>query len=656
VSLRFESFLLNLSAAFAVVRAEGVEREIDEWLGKLAAFIKVDRSSLWECDRDGSTLYRRHIFITPALDPPPLDISRQNFPWLTEQFQLGNVVAWARVPQDIPASAVAEREYTLRAGAKSVLCIPMRTGSTICVIAFSSVRAYHAWPDALIQRLRLVGEIFASALVRQRAEKALQASEARNRAILEALPDLMFVLSPDGVYVDYSCRDHADLQVPPEQFLGRRFDEILPRPVAEQFTVATARAANTGERVKVEYALEIRGVMRDYEALIVRSEEGALVCSVRNVTDRKQAELRLRESEERFRGAFSHSAIGLALVSLEGRWLQVNSALCRMFGYSEAELTGTTFQALTRREDLAPNLELMRRALDGEISHYELEKRYIHRDGHTITAFLTVSLVRDVHNRPLYFVSQLQDITERKQEQMEIERLRLEINHFGRLALMNQMTASLAHELLQPITAIMADAGAGRQYIDRHAAGLAEIRPILEAITESGKRAAAIIHGVRDLLRKEPREHGRVNLSRLVQDVANVMRSDLILRHIALELQLDTSPHEISGDVVQLQQVILNLSMNAADAMSACPPEDRKLTIATHAREDEVRLSVSDRGVGVAPANLKLMFDPFFTTKSEGLGLGLPICREIIRQHRGRMWAENNADRGMTMYCALPVG
>jgi two-component system, LuxR family, sensor kinase FixL len=529
-----ESFCLALSADFLKTPTEEVDHVIDAWLEKLASLIQVDTIALWERNADDVTVQRHHFYAVSGLNQVPSSVPGNVFPWVDKQYRQGSTVNWARVPDDIPDEACAERAEAIRMDVKSVLGIPVHAGTTLCVLTFASIRAYRPWPSSLVRRLRLVAEIFAGAIVRQRAE------------------------------------------------------------------------------------------------------------------------LSLGEIEQRFRGAFNHSAIGIALVSLDGRWLQVNAALRRILGYSEAELLATSFQALTHADDLEPDLANLRATLAGEISHYEMEKRYIHKDGRNIWAILTVSLVRGAANEPLYFVSQIQDVTGRRQTQMEIERARLELAHIGRLSLVAQLTSSLAHELLQPITAVLTNAEAGLQTA-RLAADL-ETRELFEDIVSSGKRAGDIINHVRGMLRNERGPRRKVDLNNLVREVAQIMRSDLLLHQIRLTMILDPAGAKISCNSVEIQQVLLNLMMNGTEAMSTSPLLERRLVVTTMARASEVELSVQDSGVGVEPENYSRLFEPFFTTKAGGMGMGLSICAEIIREHGGKLWAENSADRGMNFRCVLRSG
>ncbi len=650
--LRFESFLLELSAFFAKAPTNCVERGVDLWLEKLARFIDVDRISLWECDTDGGQMHLRHAYCVSDFPKASTTIAAAALPWLIEEFRQGRIASCERVPEDIPPAASAEREYMMQLGVKSALGVPIEAGTTIYVVTFMCIRGHRKWPKNLVRRLHLVAEIFASALGRLRAERSLSASESRTRAILKAFPDLIFVLSRDGVFIESHCGSYTDLLMPPEEFTGRAMEDVLPPEMARLFRSAFERAAETHDVVEVNYLLPVKGDQRHFEARLVGRDDGAMVVVVRNVTERHRAASKLRDSEQQFRVAFTHSAIGMALVSLDGHFLQVNATLCRILGYSETELLSTKFQSLTVPEDLAFDLAHVRKAIAGEISHFEIEKRYLHKDGRIIWALLTAALVRDASDKPLYFVSQVHDISERRQAQMEIERARLELAHMSRVSLVGQLTASLAHELLQPITAITINAAAGLQATELGAPS--ETRALFQDIFDSGRRAGNVVKNVMGMLKKDNPPHRRVDLNRLIQEVVHVMRSELLGHHVNLTMNLDSANAEIQGNPVELQQVLLNLMLNATDAMGSIPVIERKLVITTAVRSDTVEVDVRDSGVGAPPEVMKRIFDPFVTTKATGVGVGLSICAQIVSAHKGKLLAENNRDRGMTFRCILP--
>jgi PAS domain S-box-containing protein len=427
---------------------------------------------------------------------------------------------------------------------------------------------------------------------------------------------------------------------------------MLPAEVAAKFRTSISQAM-LGEAVEFEYELCIRGQTRQYEARMVRRDSASVVCIVRNISKRSQALRQLRESEERFRGLFEHSAIGLAIVGLDGHWIRANAAACAILGYSDSELRSLDFQSITHPDDLGTNLERFREALQGGIEHYQLEKRYLHKDGRYIPVFLSVSIVRDERRNPLYFVSQLLDLSATKDAMLENERLRHELAHCDRLALAGQLTASLAHELLQPITAMQANAQACQRLLAQRAADLPEVHEGLQDIVANSSRAADVINNVRRLLRREPGSRQSVVLNRLVEQVIEVTRQDLMHRKVRLAAHLDPSLPQIMGNPIELQQVLLNLLLNGMEALQSVPSR-REITIESARLDGVVRLSVHDSGRGVDPVELRRIFDPFYTTKPQGLGMGLTISADIVHAHGGAIWAERNSLGGMTVRCTFP--
>jgi two-component system, sporulation sensor kinase A len=650
----FDSILVELSDAFARAPASGTAVLIDEWLARLAPLVRVERITLWELSADGGTSFNRHSYASAGCEAAPGFASIEHFSWLVRQSLARQIVAWSRIPDDVPAAAARERQYALESGAKSLLSIPVATDTGICVVAFVAVLHLRKWSPALVNRLRLAAGVLAGAVGRERTASQLLATEARNRALLTALPDLMLVVSAAGVYLDVHCRDESELLLPPEKLVGLRLEDTMPQQTARLFRESFATLVQPGDTRLIEYAMPIRGERREYEARVVLRDDGALVCIIRNITERNRALRSLRESEERFRGAFEHSAIGIALVALDGRWLKTNGAISRILGYSEAELRALNFQTLTYPDDLEPDMKLLQQVLRGEIEHFEMEKRYIHKEGRTIPAFLTVSVVRDEERRPLYFVSQIQDLSERHRAQLENERLRIELNHFGRLALIGQLTASLAHEVVQPIASARANARACQRLLETADQPLAEVREGLDDIVANCTRAADIVNHVRSLLRKELKPRRPLDLNQLVREVSDVMRHELLLRKVRLVLNLQSDLPEIMGNSTELQQVILNLLLNGADALQGST-RSRVILVETAASGERVELAIHDSGTGAQPAALKRMFEPFFTTKAEGMGMGLAICTDIVHSHGGTILPQVNSTGGLTMRCVFPA-
>jgi signal transduction histidine kinase len=244
----------------------------------------------------------------------------------------------------------------------------------------------------------------------------------------------------------------------------------------------------------------------------------------------------------------------------------------------------------------------------------------------------------------------------RREAQVETEMLRKELAHVGRVSVMGQLSASLAHEVNQPLCAIALNAEAVRRTLDGRAPTRFDMRAALDDIVLHSRRASAIIGRMRALFRNETTERRPLDVNATIGDVTTLVHGEVARHGIALSYALDASLPPVQGDVVQLQQVMLNLLVNACEALEAAEAGQRALTITTARREPgHVEISVRDTGPGVAAHDPERLFAPFVTSKPNGLGMGLAICRSIVESHGGRIWATRNDDRGLTVHVVLPV-
>jgi signal transduction histidine kinase len=236
----------------------------------------------------------------------------------------------------------------------------------------------------------------------------------------------------------------------------------------------------------------------------------------------------------------------------------------------------------------------------------------------------------------------------------ESRELRDELTHFGRVASLTELSGSLAHELNQPLAIILANAEAARQILDRGTLDVTEMRDILDDIVAEDRRAGEVIKGLRALLKRGEVEPMALSLHDAIEDVLRLVQMDLIARGVFVRRELAEELPPVLGDRVQLQQVVLNLLTNAADAMAETAHDSRQIHLRTARRNGSVRLSVRDHGCGL-PADPERIFAPFHTTKAHGLGIGLAICRTIVGAHRGRLWAEPHEERGAVFHLELPA-
>jgi two-component system sensor kinase FixL len=248
------------------------------------------------------------------------------------------------------------------------------------------------------------------------------------------------------------------------------------------------------------------------------------------------------------------------------------------------------------------------------------------------------------------------DITSRKGAEMEARRNLDEIAHLNRVASMGELTASLAHELNQPLAAILSNAQAASRFLSSKSPDLAEIRDCLADIVTDDKRAGDVIKRLRALMKKEVFQGSEVDLNEVVDDVIRLIGPDALLRKASVIFEPYTSLGPVLGDRVQLYQVALNLMMNGLEAAAERPPNDRWVLVRTaKSVDDSIELTVEDSGQGISESDLHRVFEPFFSTKPEGLGMGLSISQSIVRAHGGRLWAENSAGGGAIFSCVLPV-
>jgi C4-dicarboxylate-specific signal transduction histidine kinase len=248
------------------------------------------------------------------------------------------------------------------------------------------------------------------------------------------------------------------------------------------------------------------------------------------------------------------------------------------------------------------------------------------------------------------------DITNRREAELQAQSLLLELAHVNRVAALGELTSSFAHELGQPLTAILSNAQTARRLIARKSVRKSKIDAILSDIVSDNQRAGKIIERLRTLLKKGELRFGLLGVNKLIREVVELLDDEAMTKGVKVALALDPNVSHVWGDRIQLQQVILNLLVNAFEAMQATNAANRRLTIQTlFEHKDEVVILARDSGPGIPAAHLNQIFEPFFTTKPYGLGMGLAICRSIIQTHRGQISCVNNSDAGVTFRIALPA-
>jgi PAS domain S-box-containing protein len=375
----------------------------------------------------------------------------------------------------------------------------------------------------------------------------------------------------------------------------------------------------------------------------------------RDVLRAAQLGRELRESEQQMALATVAANLGVWVRDLTRNAIWASDQWRALFGFSPAErLDLETILQRIHPDDRDATRRAMARANDGD-GQYEAEFRVVLPDGRMRWVVARGQVEFNGGGKTVRVRGVSMDITARKQAEADASQQRAELAHLSRVTMLGELSGSMAHELNQPLTAILSNAQAAIRFLAHDNIDLNEVRDILKDIVEQDNRAGEVIRRLRLLLKKGEVRQQPLDLNHLVQEVLKLIRSDLVNHSVVAHTELATDLPPVKGDRVQLQQVLLNLVMNACDAMNGNTPADRQLVVRTELCADKnVRVSVADGGAGLAPDKLEQVFMPFYTTKPHGLGLGLSVCRTIITAHGGNLWATNGEARGAVFYFTIP--
>jgi PAS domain S-box-containing protein len=425
-----------------------------------------------------------------------------------------------------------------------------------------------------------------------------------------------------------------------------------------------SQAAAEALRGASRYDLEYRVVRPNGELRIVHGQgdltrdtsgrSRSMFGTIQDITDRKRAEQALRDSEEQWKAVFENNPTMYFMVDATGTIMSVNPFGAEQLGYTAEELIGRPVQNLFHeadREAVQRNTAICLEQL-GRAMSWELRK--IRKDGEALWVRDTARTML-IKKRPVVLIV-CEDITERKRTAEALREVQMELAHANRVATMGQLTASIAHEVNQPLAAAVTNAQAALRWLDGRPPDLEEVRQALARIVKDGNRGGEVIDRIRALIKKTPPRKDALAINEVIREVIELIRDEAVKNYISVQTQLPEGLPRIEGDRVELQQVILNLIINAVEAMSGAGEGSRELLISTgKAGSDGVSVAVRDSGSGLAPASFEHLFEAFYTTKPGGLGMGLSICRSIIEAHGGRLWATANLPQGAVFQFTVPA-
>jgi signal transduction histidine kinase len=540
--LRFEILLADLAAGFIEIPAREIDQRIAAGLRSTIEELGLDRAGLAELAAGGDELRVTHGHSRHGVAPSHAVFTAEAWPWTLGRLRGGRDVVIARMA-DLPEEAARDRSSFAALGTQAIVILPLLVGGTVVGGFACSMQRERDWAPELVQRLRLLADIFAIVLMRRRADRAVKASETKSLALRSAIFGSLYgqvaALDRDGVIIAVN-EGWAT-------FMKEGGGDARTAGVGASYLDVCRRAATAGD-------------------------------------------------------PHAHAALEAVESVLQGRRERA------VVEYPCATAAETRWYAMV--------VEPFRRPEGG----------------------LVISHI---------------DITRRRRAEEEVQRERAELAHALRVATLGELATTLAHEINQPLAAIASNAQAAQRLLAPVAVD-PEVPAALDDITDAAQRAAQVIRRLRVLFKKEPSAPQPVDLNEVIKEVIGLLRRDLERRRVRLELSLPSQTPRVLGDVVQLQQVILNVLVNAAEAMvGAMHP--RELRVAACVREPAVvSITVCDTGPGVPAADLEHIFERFVTSKAEGLGMGLSISRSIVKAHGGRMWATRNVERGLTVHIELP--
>ena len=398
---------------------------------------------------------------------------------------------------------------------------------------------------------------------------------------------------------------------------------------------------------------------RDWPEVLVKRLQ--LVAQIfANALARKRADQALRESEARLAAGTELVSLGYYEVDYGERTCFLDDQFREICGVPPGHQQG--WQSLefwlehVHPDDRQRLLDERQKLHDGRVDRISAEYRYLHpAHGQKWIHHLARIAGRSAAGGGVRTFGVLRDITEAKRVEAELLRQRAELAHVTRVSTMGQLVSSLAHELNQPLGAILRNAEAAELFLEDPSPDLEEVRAILADIRKDDQRAGEVIDRVRGLLKRREVKRGLLDLNLLAREIFTLLRPDAEMRRVQLALETNASLPPVQGDRVQLQQVLLNLLLNAMDAVNENPPANRLVTLRVQPMNATVEMSVSDNGPGIAADRLPHLFEPFSTSKPNGLGMGLAISRSIIEAHGGRLWANNEPAGGAKFTFTLPV-
>jgi PAS domain S-box-containing protein len=552
--------------------------------------------------------------------------------------------------------------YIAECRARSILCLPLiNQGELNGVLYLENHLTPHVFTSERLTVLKVLASQAAISLKNSRLYHDLADREGKIRRLVDAnIIGIFFwelggrILDANDAFLTMLGYDREDLVSP-----GLCWIDLTPPEWRER-----------DERLVPE--LKMTGALRPFEKEYLRKDGSRVpvligvatfeasvnhgVAFVLDLTERKHAEEALREAQHMWRSAIDGIPGLLAILAPNGELENINRRILEYSGQELEELRNWGTNGTIHPEDVRHTVEVFTASIASGVS-YEFEARIRRFDGAYRWFAVRGVPVRDVSGRIVRWYSLLTDIEDRTRALARMQQMQADFAHVNRVSLMGELAASLSHEITQPIATARNNARAALNFLEQEPPELSEVREALDCVMSDADRAGGIVDRIRDQIKKVPPRKDHFDLNAAIQDVLGLAGSTVMKYRVSVQTRLADGLLGVQGDRVQLQQVILNLILNAAEALGSMESTSRELLVRTELTEaSAVLVAVCDSGPGIDPEHLERVFEPFYTTKASGVGMGLSICRSIIEAHGGRIWAEANKPRGAVFQFTLPGG
>ena len=577
-----------------------------------------------------------------------------------------------------------ERRYpylvTVTPSAEECLMIPFHVGGktvgTIWAIMHTDRRTFDEEDERLLSALgqfasvayqtqASIHDVRVQIAARQHAEDALQKVEQQARSVLDSALDAVVGMNTDGIITGWNKRAEEIFGWTRSEALGRRMSEtIIPMKYRSSHETGRRRFFETGHGPILNRRIEISALRRDgeefpVELTVTPLESGdtwIFSAFIRDISDRKLSEEQLRTSELNLRRMTETIPEMLWSATPDGAVDYCNARVLDYTGLSHDEIKGAGLMKTIHPDDADNMTRVWARSVESGDA-FQFEFRCLRASDNTYRWCVSSALpLRASDGSILKWYGTVVDLHDRRQTQEELRNTQAELAHVNRVMTMGELTASIAHEVSQPLAAMMASGDSCTAWLSNEPPNLDKARAAAGRMIQAATQASEIVQRVRALFKKTPSAATSVDMNELIEETISFVHHEAQRKNVSLRADLGAGLPTVGGDRVQLEQVILNLMMNAIECMAGLDRQPKQILIRSALpNPGELLVSVADTGPGIDAEHANRLFAPFFTTKPQGIGMGLAICRSIIEAHGGRLWAENNESGGAVFHFILPI-